>query len=327
MAAGALPLRAVGWTNPKADVAGVLTTEPAECYAPTEAVRASVEIGRAAFRTPVLLGGQAARAGLSCESCHRGGRGNPEFLFPGVSGAPGTADVTSSLLSSHRGNGRDDPVPIPDLSGERARLKVAPPALETFIRGLVVEEFDGPEPSPAVLTGTADYVRSLGPQACPTPATRPVRVKGMLDDADRAAAAAAAAPDPATRLLMIAGARARLGLIDERFAGPSFDAERHALRSADADLAAIAEAVRSGRADAPARWPPGANACRRLRYSSAVTRGDRCSTRKPFALRWKAACSKGRHEYIARLPRGAMRRSRPVVRWRSGRSRTLGKRV
>lgn len=253
MAAGALPLRAVGWTNPKADVAGVLTTEPAECYAPTEAVRASVEIGRAAFRTPVLLGGQAARAGLSCESCHRGGRGNPEFLFPGVSGAPGTADVTSSLLSSHRGNGRDDPVPIPDLSGERARLKVAPPALETFIRGLVVEEFDGPEPSPAVLTGLADYVRSLGPQACPTPATRPVRVKGMLDDADRAAAAAAAAPDPATRLLMIAGARARLGLIDERFAGPSFDAERHALRSADADLAAIAEAVRSGRADAPAR--------------------------------------------------------------------------
>lgn len=82
-------------------------------------------------------GGQAARAGLSFESCHRSGRPHPQFLFPGASGAPGTADVTASLFSSHRGNGRDDPVPIPDLSGPRARL--AP-----FIHGLVTQEFDGP---------------------------------------------------------------------------------------------------------------------------------------------------------------------------------------
>lgn len=253
MAQGAFPLRAVGWTNPKADVADVLTTEPTECYAPTEASRASAEIGRAAFRTPVLLGGQAARAGLSCESCHRGGRGNPDFLFPGVSGAPGTADVTSSLFSSHRGNGRDDPVPIPDLSGERDRLKVPPASLETFIHGLVVEEFDGPEPSPAVLKGLADYVRSLRPDACPAPATRAVSVQELLDDAGRAAAAAAGAPDAPTRLLLIAGVRARLGLIDERFAGARFSGERHALRAADAELAAIASAVRSGRSDAPRR--------------------------------------------------------------------------
>lgn len=253
LAQGAFPLRAVGWTDPKADVARVLTTEPAECFAPPQALRASAEIGRAAFRTPVLLGGQAARAGLSCESCHRGGRGNPQFQFPGVSGPPGTADVTSSLFSSHRGNGRDDPVPIPDLSGERARLKIAPESLETFIHGLVVEEFDGPEPSPAVLKGLADYVRSLRPQACPTPASRPVSTSGLLDDARRATEAAASAPDDPTRLLLIAGARARLGLIDERFAGPSFDAERRALRAADADLAAIAAAVRSGRRDAPQR--------------------------------------------------------------------------
>lgn len=256
LAQGAFPLRAVGWTNPKTDVAHVLTAEPAECFAPPAALRASAEIGRAAFRTPVLLGGQAARAGLSCESCHRGGRGNPDFLFPGVSGPPGTADVTSSLFSSHRGNGRDDPVPIPDLSGERARLKVAPQTLETFIRGLVVEEFDGPEPSPAVLKGLADYVRSLGP--CPAAASQPVSAAGLLDDARRAAAAAASAPDDSTRLLMIAGARARLGLIDERFAGPRFSAERQALRAADAELAAIAAAVRSGRRNVPQRlaeWP------------------------------------------------------------------------
>nr|QQZ49991.1 hypothetical protein JKL49_25640 [Phenylobacterium glaciei] len=71
-------------------------------------------------------GGQAARAGVACETCHRSGRSNPDFLFPGVSGPPGSADVTSSLFSSHRGDGIDDPVPIPDLSGPRAGLKVAP---------------------------------------------------------------------------------------------------------------------------------------------------------------------------------------------------------
>ena len=258
LAQAGFPLRAVGWTDPKVDVADVLTTEPAECFAPPQTLRASAEIGRAAFRTPVLLGGQAARAGLSCESCHRGGRGNPQFQFPGVSGPPGTADVTSSLFSSHRGNGRDDPVAIPDLSGKRERLKIAPESLEPFIHGLVVEEFDGPEPSPAVLKGLADYVRSLRPQACPTPASRPVSASGLLDDARRAIEAAASAPDDPTRLLLIAGGRARLGLIDERFASPSFGAERRALRAADADLAAIAAAVRSGRPDVPKRlaaWP------------------------------------------------------------------------
>lgn len=236
----------MGWLAPGSDPALALTSEPTECYAPAPEVRASAEIGRAAFRTPVLLGGQAARAGLSCESCHRGGRSNPDFLFPGVSGAAGTADVTSSLFSSHRGNGRDDPVPIPDLSGPRERLKVATEGLAPFIRGLVVEEFDGREPPPSVMSGLVDYVGALRPQACPANASRPVTSAGLMDDARRAAIAGATAEDSATRLLMIASARARLGLIDERYAAPGLAPERSALRRADAELAALAQAVREG---------------------------------------------------------------------------------
>lgn len=246
------PLRALDWLAPGTDPA-VLTREPAECYAPPPERRASAEIGRAAFRTPVLLGGQAARAGLSCESCHRGGRTHPQFLFPGVSGAPGTADVTSSLFSSHRGNGRDDPVPIPDLSGPRARLKVPPEQLAPFIHGLVTQEFDGPEPSPAVLAGLVDYVRALSPAACPAQPDRPVNAAGLADDARRAALAGAGAHDPATRLLMIAAARARLGLIDERLPGPAFAVERPRLRAADTELAALAAAARSGAPDTDRR--------------------------------------------------------------------------
>src|SRR5688572_17121534 len=117
-AAAELPLRAARWL-PQERQAHALTHEPTECLSSSADVQTvrRLAIGRAAFRTSLLLGGQAARAGLSCNSCHRNGRGNPDFQFRGFSGAPGTADVTSSLMSSHRGDGRDNPTPIPDLSG------------------------------------------------------------------------------------------------------------------------------------------------------------------------------------------------------------------
>jgi len=255
-----VPLRAQLWLAPRADAVRALTTAPPECLspAPDPQTRLAVEIGRAAFRTPTVLGGQAARAGLACETCHRSGRGNRDFLFPGISGAPGTADVTSSLFSSHRGDGIDDPVPIPDLSGPRAGLKVAPDRLSPFIHGLVTEEFDGPEPPAAVLAGLAAYVRALSPAACPRALADPVSVASLMSDARRALAAAealAAQGDRPAALVMVAAARARLFLIDERYA--ALPRERRALRAADTRLAAIAQALREDRPDARAdlaRW-------------------------------------------------------------------------
>lgn len=250
-----VPIKALRWLAPEADRARLLATEPAECLQiSTDPAQArAVEIGRAAFRSPLLLGGQAARAGLSCESCHRGGRGNPAFQFVGVSGPPGAADVTSSLFSSRRGDGADNPVPIPDLAGPRDRLKVSPDALPHFIRGLIVEEFDGPEPAPAVLGGIVAYVRALSPAACPAPSERAVTVAVFMDDARRALAAAETAQDPATAVAMVAAARARLGLIDERYAAPALAAERRALRAADRSLADLAQALREQAPDSRAR--------------------------------------------------------------------------
>ena len=249
------PLRAMRWVPPDADPLRAFATTPAECLrrpgGPDAAL--AVEVGRAAFRTPVLLGGQAARAGLSCESCHRAGRDNSDFQFPGASGAPGTADVTLSLFSSHRGNGVHDPKPIPDLSGPRDKLKVAPEDLAPFIRGLIVEEFDGHEPPPAVLEGLAAYVRALDPAACPRPARVALSASGLIADAARALAAARAElarGDRPTAILMIAAARARLGLIDERYAGLA--PERARLRAADAGLSSLQAALRQARPDAVA---------------------------------------------------------------------------
>jgi hypothetical protein len=260
------PIRAVRWAPADVDPVATFGRTPTECLTrPADPARAlSVEVGRAAFRTPVLLGGQAARAGLTCETCHKGGRSNPSFLFPGVSGAPGTADVTNSLFSTHRGDGVFNPKPIPDLSGPKAKLKVSQARedrkLEGFIHGLVSEEFDGPEPPKAVLNGLADYVRALEPGACPRSADAAVSVASLMADARRALAAAkaeAAVGDAPTAVLMVASARSRLGLIDERFESPDIAEQRQAIRTADRRLAVAQDALRAHDPQAPAalaRW-------------------------------------------------------------------------
>jgi hypothetical protein len=237
-----VPIREARWLAPGA-LLEALSREPVECLVQPRdpAEQRAVAIGRAAFRTPLLLGGQAARTGMSCATCHRNGRANSAFLFPGLSGAPGTADVTSSLMSSHRGDHVDNPKPIPDLGGPRARLKVsrdpADPALARFIHGLITEEFDGPEPSPEVLAGLAAYVRALRPEGC-RGTDRPIRLGERLHEIDSAVALARGAQGE-TRRLLLAAARSTLGGIDERFRLPGLDRDRDALRAADRALSDI----------------------------------------------------------------------------------------
>ncbi|MEO6340997.1 MAG: hypothetical protein ABIO39_13215, partial [Caulobacteraceae bacterium] len=224
-----IPLRAAQWLAPGRDPVKALAFEPAECLLkPTTADAAyAVEVGRAAFRNPLLLGGQGARAGLSCENCHRGGRDNPDFFFPGLSDAAGTADVTSSVTSEHRGDGVFNPKPIPSLIRPVASRIVSrdprKPDLRNFIHGLVTQEFDGPEPTPAVMTGLTAYVRALTPTACPAGAARPVTLAARMDDVRRAMEAAEDAVlrrDPGTTRAMLSAARSGLGLIAERYGDP-----------------------------------------------------------------------------------------------------------
>jgi hypothetical protein len=294
------PIRAMLWVSKDADPARALGSTPTECLKPIAdpALARSVEIGRAAFRTPVLLGGQAARAGVMCETCHKGGRSNPDFLFPGVSGAPGTADVTDSLFSTHRGDDIDDPRPIPDLSGPKGKLKIdqdpAAKKLEPFLHGLVTEEFDGPEPPAAVLAGLAAYVRALDPKACPAQARQPITVKLLLSDARRALAAgetAAKAGDGPTAVLMTAAARSRLGLIDERFAAPALAPQRQALRKADTELAAIQGLLRARDAAAPAKMESWLSASRPL--EAGLTARSPASLFDPARLAAAAAQRRG----------------------------------
>ncbi len=261
VAAAPPPLAALRWLGPGRDPVAALARRPAECLVPRSTDPVAVEIGRAAFRTPLLLGGQAARAGLSCEPGHRSGRNNPEFAFPGSSGAPGTADVTASLFSSHRGDGVDNPRPIPDLAAAPRRDAQAQSA---FIAGLIVEEFDGPPPSPAVLAGLVAYVAALDAAACPAGAVA-VTIDDDIAAAGRAAAAASGAlarGDSATASLLIAAARSELGRIDERFTG--LPRERAILVTAAGELTAIRASLDPARLAAwRTAWPNLARVLRR----------------------------------------------------------------
>jgi hypothetical protein len=198
----------------------------------------------AVYIAPKLLGGLAARAGVSCASCHSNGRRNAHFFLAGVSDGPGTADVSASFFNLARANGRFDPKAIPDLAspGRIARDR-ASGELERFMRGLIVEEFGGREPSPAALAALATYVRSIRP--CPDEAAEPRTIAGQLALVRVTATAAqrmAEQGDGETAILLTSAARHQLGLIDERLAQSSLTKERQMLLTASRELQRVAEA-------------------------------------------------------------------------------------
>jgi len=232
------------WTAPGAERL-LLSEQPAACLASDDA---PIRSGRALFGTPTLLGGQAAKAGLSCASCHINGRDNVHFLLAGVSAVPGTADVTNSFFSAARGNGRFDPVVIPDLAkpGKVSR-DPGTRALEFFIRNLIVEEFGGREPTPAMLDALAAYVRAVRP--CAGQATAARRLEDQLAAIDDGAASVRTMSelgDASGVALSIAAMRHQLGLVAERYAAPGFARDRAALLAASHRLEAIGDIADAG---------------------------------------------------------------------------------
>ena len=161
------------WIGPDADAVAVVTNLPAECLIMSpDADRARlIRLGRVAFRSPALLGGLAARVGMSCNSCHRNGHDNPAFHFTGVSGEPGTADVTGAVFSTNRDDGIRNPIRIPTLvnAGMAPPFGTIRPApdLQTFVRAAVVDEFQGAPPPESVMTGLVAYLEGLQSDGCP----------------------------------------------------------------------------------------------------------------------------------------------------------------
>ena len=253
-------LRALRWIAPGADQVEALTRDPVDCApAPIGVGRPSVDEakaellmdGKMAFESPALLGGAAARMGLSCSSCHLNGRGNAVFFVEGVSGAPGTADVTSSLFSKVRGNGAFDPVPIPDLAardGKQIKDRKSQ-AFRDKVHGLVVEEFDGQEPPPQVFEALLAYLDSEDSANCPAPGATTRRY--YMNDLTSAISAAKVAERPGVSrdvaLFYIRVARERLERLSERYAGAALASRREQLLALSQMLANNAELMRAGK--------------------------------------------------------------------------------
>jgi di-heme cytochrome c peroxidase len=124
-----------------------------------------VNLGDLAFNSPSILGGVARQAGMSCGTCHVNGAGNAKFYMPKMSGHPGTFDTTGPLFNPKADNLVFDPVRIPSLRGARFLSpyghdgRIA--SLRDFVHNVIVGEFAGPEPSPAILDAIVVYIQDI----------------------------------------------------------------------------------------------------------------------------------------------------------------------
>jgi hypothetical protein len=234
----ALPLRAMQWLKIADGPANIAAANMVDAvnYTPNICLPANVGNlaleGEILFRTPRLLGGQAAKARMSCQSCHINGADNPNFHFPNASGAPGTADVSNSFFSAKGGNGSFDPVTIPDLSVAGKISRDRPKEVENFLANLIVTEFAGDVPNRDMLVALAAYNRALKTCAAGDIQRQPnlaTDVK-LVDNAMVFAGARLANNDPEMAYMLIAGARDIMGLIHERFVSENLSGQRAELQ-------------------------------------------------------------------------------------------------
>lgn len=230
-------LRELIWTDPSANRALVLTHQPSACLRERNS---EIEAGRALFMSRTLLGGPAARVGLSCASCHVNGRANAHFLLPELTDRAGFADVTSAWSSKVRGDGVNNPVRIPDLAGVATRASFGgqhEPSLATFVDSVVVDEFQGAPLTPATRAALLAYLGAIDTNACG--ADELITLASLSEDARRAFALATNAQDPALRDLLLLATQDAVARIVERLPERGFARDRDALALLARDTGAL----------------------------------------------------------------------------------------
>ena len=156
------------WIKPGTDIVQSLSVNNAECLTEAASNDPNVYLGRAAFRSPFLLGGQATRQGLTCQACHMQGQRTSNFFIEGLSEEPGTADVTNFHFSEDLGDDVFNPTRIPSLADGVRGVSYDPESreLEKLVTRLITNEFDGDTPHPDVFAGLLSYLRALDVNFC-----------------------------------------------------------------------------------------------------------------------------------------------------------------
>lgn len=252
---GELPISELAWTHPSADIIAQLIEAPAECLRTPQSAddQLHIDIGRAAFHSPLLFGGQAARLGLSCASCHRGGGDNPAFFIDGLSGAPGTADVTSAMFSKTREDGVFNPTPIPRLYNiaDQSSFGVTAPkqSLNHFIESAVVDEFQGRPPPARIMEGLIRYISHLDASSC-AQKFRPNSLEANMAFAHQTIGAAIKSSDESdleTADFLIASSRHQLGEIYARYSVNDLKESRAHLASLSRQLGEVRDMLEHDR--------------------------------------------------------------------------------
>jgi len=167
-----------------------------------------VNLGDLAFSSPTILGGLARQAGISCSTCHVQGASNPKLYIPGLSSRPGTFDTTGALFNGKADDHALDPVTIPSLRGARYLAPYGHDgrmgSLRDFVRNVIVNEFAGPEASPALLDAIVVYIQDI--DFLPNPSLGPGgRLTAQASAAERRGEALFAKPFPHDPGLSCAG--------------------------------------------------------------------------------------------------------------------------
>ena len=124
-----------------------------------------IALGDMAFDSAYIFGEPARSLEMSCNTCHNKGVTNPNFVVPGISSRPGGMDVSNNFFTGHANNGHFDPLDIPDLRGIRFTAPYGRngrfSSLREFVRNVIVNEFNGPEPDPILLDGIIAYMNEF----------------------------------------------------------------------------------------------------------------------------------------------------------------------
>jgi Di-haem cytochrome c peroxidase len=173
-----------------------------------------INLGDIAFSSPLILGGAARRAGISCNTCHINGTTNPRLYIPGLSTQSGTFDTTGHLFNPKSDNGVLDPLSIPSLRGAHLLAPYGHDgrtvSLHDFVHDVIVNEFAGAEPLPELLEAIVAYIedidfvpnRRLGSLG---------KIMGPMSESEKHGEALFYQPFPHNRSLSCAGCHEPLG--------------------------------------------------------------------------------------------------------------------
>ncbi len=121
-----------------------------------------VAFGDMLFDSPEIFGSPAKDLKLSCATCHNRSDVNQRFFIPGISPHPGAVDVDGSFFNARFNDFRSDPIDIPSLRGLRFTAPYGRDgrfaSLRDFTRNVIVNEFNGEEPSPMILDALVVYM-------------------------------------------------------------------------------------------------------------------------------------------------------------------------